>query len=147
MMTWMIDRYMFRGRKAYGNEWVIGYFSYDKIAERGYITSYENCYRDPKKQIPDVVEVDVSTVGQCTEIKDKNGTIIFEDDVIVMKCAGTLTGRVVGKVRYSAKHRGYVAELKNHSKMYIDKDYHPEIIGNIHDDPKLLNTKFAEAIK
>ena len=86
-------------------------------------------------------EVDPKTVGQFTGLLDKNGKKIFEDDILsiirgdVMKGVMHPTHTEIGTVEYHTDRflmkTGY--EYKDISPLkYI------EVIGNIHDNPELL---------
>lgn len=78
-------------------------------------------------------EVIPETVGEYTGLKDKNDGMIFEDDIVTMPKYG------------GGRHRS-VVYFKN-GKFAVDgsnygfKDICPrnmEVIGNIHDNPELL---------
>ena len=70
----MENRYLFRGKRKDNGEWIQGYLY--GIWERRYILW------GMTNDIPNMVEVDPSTVCQCTGIKDKNGKLIFENDIL-----------------------------------------------------------------
>lgn len=70
----MEDRYLFRGKRLDNGEWVQGYLY--GIWERRYILW------GMTNDIPDMVEVDPSTICKCTGLKDKNGKLIWENDIV-----------------------------------------------------------------
>ncbi len=79
----MNERYLFRGKRLDNGEWVTGYYyetpnSYIHVFYQGLGS---NCFK-----------VDSATVGQCTGLRDKNETLIFEGDIVSKKC-GTLLVR------------------------------------------------------
>jgi len=94
--------------------------------------SYHASYYDYVYQIYDLL--DKETVGQYTGLNDKNGNKIFEGDILKL---GT------GKIRYvfygitTFRHTNYEA----YAKEFDHKDIGYEIIGNIHDNPELLEEK------
>ena len=78
----MEDRYLFRGKRTDTGEWIIGSLLVDKQQdiETGeqieIIGIYPSEYKDFAKKI------DPSTVCQCTGLKDKNGNLIWENDIL-----------------------------------------------------------------
>ena len=69
----MGNRYLFRGKRKDNGEWIQGYLY--GIWERRYILW------GMTNDIPNMVEVDPSTVCQCTGGKDKNSKLIYENDI------------------------------------------------------------------
>ena len=130
----MNDRYLFRGKRLDNGEWVVGYRVHEDI-----IRNYNSGCRiqhDIDQETTSMsidcdfecraVRVDPATVGQCTELKDKNGELIFEGDVVKgIGCAGET---LIEPVLYCKGE-------------YLPFDYigacDVEIIGNIYDDDVL----------
>lgn len=73
----MEDRFLFRAKRIDNGEWVQGYLY--GIWERRYILW------GMTNDIQNMVEADPSTVCQCTGLKDKNGNLIWENDIIECK--------------------------------------------------------------
>lgn len=75
-----------------------------------------------------VFAVDPATVGQCTGMKDENGERIFEGDIV------RWDAREFGSEYYEQVRWDYeLLSLREN-----DWPEHCEIIGNIHDNPELL---------
>lgn len=70
----MEDRFLFRGKQIDNGEWIQGYLY--GIWERRYILW------GMINDIPNMAEVDPETVCQCTAMPDKNGKLIFENDIL-----------------------------------------------------------------
>ncbi|EHG1811842.1 hypothetical protein J3057_000034 [Listeria monocytogenes] len=82
-------------------------------------------------------KVDPETVGQYTGVKDKNGKKIFEGDIVNCKFFDRMVGDIAGVINF-IDCVWAVSDFKN-KRLYqlIDVD-NIEIIGNIHENPDLL---------
>ena len=79
--------------------------------------------------------VDPKTVGQYTGLKDKNGTKIFEGDIVLLKG---------DEEPYQVVFDESCFQVYNSSGCYVMDnfyDYEIEVIGNIYDNPELLGGK------
>lgn len=76
----MENRYLYRAKRLDNGEWVIGYLSYPCCTKK----SAESYYFYAKDILGFYCRciVDASTICQCTELKDKNGELIFENDIV-----------------------------------------------------------------
>lgn len=149
----MEDRYLFRAKRIDTGEWIIGSLLVDKQQdiETGeqieIIGIYPSEYKDFAKK------VDPSTVCQCTGLKDKNGELIWENDIVK-----DLFSDVCAQIKYGSyqncfdstktEHVGfYVGWSGKHTKRYRkDLGYwinmvDAEVIGNTFDNPELLEVQ------
>lgn len=138
---------LYRGKRVYGGRWVEGdLVPPNEIFAGCYIAHLE--YLNEHGEVGMISdEVDPDTVGECTGLRDKNGKLIFEGDIvrhhngnpyalpdIIEKGVVYWDEAYCGWQRTSngAFHHGVVDTYRmSHSCVY-------EIIGNIHDNPELL---------
>ena len=137
---------LFRGKRVDSGEWVEGCFLYGVGWKKGKVfvlPNVENLAYCKGCDPLDGYEVIPETVGQFTGLTDKNGTKIFEGDVIT--CRKYIGGNFV---EYCME-RGYVEfiygafglhRMQGFYRPFKDwlQDYEHEVIGNIHDNPELL---------
>ncbi len=135
---------LFRGKRKDNGEWVYGYYVCLNEKSHRIYTGYAET--DCGDYYPDFYEVDPETVGQYTGLTDKNGTKIFEGDIV--KREYTLwhseTKRTretqIGVVSYSNKECGFCLDKVCNLRKPWDGDT-IEVIGNIHDNPELLESE------
>lgn len=70
----MEDRYLFKAKRVENGKWVVGHFY--EFMGKSYI------FEPPFTSKNLTYEVEPSTICQCTGSKDKNGKLIWENDVV-----------------------------------------------------------------
>ena len=135
---------LFRGKRLDNGEWVEGYLYEHEPALVGIVS--ENDVQEPSKwfiartgfadwNMPrpvEFVEVDPYTVDQYTGLKDKNGKRIFEGDILCFDETVFVCYWDGGNIEFG---------LRNNEEsigMAYVAVYDAEIIGNVHDNPELL---------
>ena len=127
----MNDRYLFRAKRTDNGEWVEGYLY--GIWERRYILW------GMTNDVPDMIEVDPSTICQCTGLKDKNGKLIWENDVCKYYNPEDKDGIAIIKEDYASWISGTIRQTEIMTPMFYLKCCEEwEVIGNIFDNPELL---------
>ena len=145
----MEDRYLFKAKRVDNGEWVKGSYLYDDGRNIHYIFANEivcpNCINDCRKEFSlQDYEVDPSTICQCTGLKDKNGKLIWENDIcdrkepypeIVKYCNGDWT------LDYSYAIHKESGGCYCNLGFYTEERKCVEVIGNIFDNPELLESE------
>ena len=153
---------LFRGKRIDNGEWIQGDLVQFPVHGIVRIVEQEPSYKD--------AEVDLDTVGQCTGLIDKNGRKIFEGDIvrlfdisvgeIVQECGAFGIGfRKPIDYDYLASEIVSITGCNNTPEFCYNDNYVSlyelywnykeendnisviEVIGNIHDNPELLEEK------
>ena len=127
----MNDRYLYRAKRIDNGEWAKG-----SLFAEGEITEI---IRGTCNTIGiEGVDVNPETICQCTGLKDKNGNLVWENDVVK-----TNNGRLCKVFWFSSSlYQGYdlkPIESENPAPTKWDIWYDIEVIGNIFDNPELIN--------
>ena len=133
----MEDRYLFKAKRIDNGEWVQGYL-YGIWEKRYVLWGMTN-------DIPDMIEVDTSTICQCTGLKDKNGQKIWENDVVgFWDTYSTENGQAemdcIGKVVWDYETISFQVTNRLSAESYEVLD-ECGVIGNIFDNPELLESE------
>lgn len=141
----MEDRYLFKAKRTDNGEWVQGYLY--GIWEKKYILW------GMTNDIPNMIEVDPTTICQCTSLKDKNGKLIWENDIVKDIFSDTCAPIKYGSYQNcfdstKAEHIGFYVDWSGKYTKRYRKDLgywinmvNAEIIGNIFDNPELLESE------
>lgn len=134
----MEDRYLFKAKRLDNGEWL----EWDVIAG-----------------IPENVSILADTICQCTGLKDKNGKLIWENDIVKKEfyidydsvyqeeyVTSVISKKYVGTVKF--EHFAWVVETFNDKLKCIlpicelsehsEDIKHFEVIGNIFDNKEIL---------
>lgn len=154
----MEDRYLFKAKRVDNGEWVQGYL-FDDGFENGrifigglVIEKYNGTACDDWNVTGiDFCEVDPSTICQCAGLKDKNGNLIWENDIIKYHFRD-----LYAQIRYGAYQNCFDSQKAEHIGFYVDwsesrnyrKDLgywinmvNAEVVGNVFDNPELLESE------
>ena len=112
---------LFRGKRTKNGQWVTGLLWH-------HVDKASLIYSD---ELDDKVWVNPQTVGQFTGLTDKNGKRIFEGDII------KLDDEEIRVIRYDDKCAGYYFNGDS-CGLCVSRENERMVIGNIHDNPELL---------
>ena len=152
----MEDRCLFKGKRADNGEWVVGNLITNVFFRLGQSIPYILCpYKAEYDCFEDftegngIFEVDSSTLCQCTGLRDKNGKLIWENDIVngSIKRGSAFYRCLV--LWNECKARFDVRAMCCNFPMTLDEcvddisiggfDY--EVIGNTFDNPELLESE------
>lgn len=151
----MEDRYLFKAKRLDNGEWVEGaLFNGESHCIIGQEIKFSP-YTEHECKIVGY-KVDRDTICQCTGLKDKNGNLIWEGDIILFQrdnddCPFTNkdTKKRLGKVFYKGFRTTFAIGMgKNGSGSinddlwkYVQNGNRVEVIGNIFDNQELLESE------
>ena len=148
----MNERYLFKAKRIDNGEWVTGYYAV--IGGRNVII--EKCVEDyyctddgEVRHGNQIHEVTPSTICQCTGLKDKNGKLIWESDVVKKEfytdynnCANS--EEYIGIVKFTG-FAWVIETIRDkctrpifEAMTYSEDVKYLEVIGNVFDNPELL---------
>ena len=134
----MNDRYLFRAKRIDNGEWAQGYLLKSFTGICYIVKSYDHIL-----SIIEKYEVDQSTICQCTGLKDKNGNLIWENDVVgFWDTYSTENGHAemdcIGKVVWDDETISFQVtnRLSDESYEVLDECC---VIGNIFENHELMN--------
>ena len=153
----MNDRYLFRGKRFNNDEWVQGTYTQNvKCTPLGAIIVIDVIQyigRADGATYSFKYEIDPATIGQCTGLRDKNGTLIFEGDVLQWAIDDDPDSKDIFVVEWlqhtwqmillpkSANYKSAGYGCKRGLWSFPTPDGKLQcliVIGNIHDNPELL---------
>ena len=155
----MQERYLFRGKRIDNGEWVIGNCIDDGVTGQVFIHTVGNSVNESDKVGEEgclqfvAFEVAPSTICQCTGLKDKNGNLIWENDIVACKHEKYIGTDVLDSKMHKYT-RNYAIEFENtfcnYGLRFRNKSIHfrckqatlcmhdCEVLGNVFDNPELL---------
>ena len=134
----MEGRYLSKSKRLDNGEWVVGFYAY--IHKKHYIYTGQLIHSG-LYDVAERFEVDSSTICRCTGLNDKNGELIYENDIMVAHLNRTYPDdKTYQQVIWNES--GFYSKIKGSEDIEpidrFDQEWF-EVIGNIFDNPELLN--------
>lgn len=142
----MEDRYLFKAKRLDNGEWVIGNLIQNPFFKG--VRSWISSEQEDKTRLRSIsrtqalwnsIEVDSTTICQCTGLKDENDKLIWENDIVRCKVG---TAKVIWN-----KSEWRIEWLKNdlwRKDLYywaVEDIQRTVVIGNIFDNKELLESE------
>ena len=151
----MERRYLYRGKRIDNREWVEGFLF--MVNDVPYILPHHKTGQPihADNLLKTVVEVLEDTICQCTGLKDKNGQLIWENDIVSFEDTGEEGYEYkegfdfVNKAKvefaegrwsltdFVSDNSGVMDEMYDHAE-FMEFWQYCEVIGNKFDNPELL---------
>ena len=137
-----MDRYLYKTKRLDNGEWVQGVPFEIEGKQVILIKDNENLLRvhyiEENMWTAEIyaIEVDASTICQCTGLKDKNGKLIWENDIVKINNSK-------GNVLITFRDFEIICTIPNEKyyKHRLEYDTEYEVVGNIFDNPELLESE------
>lgn len=136
----MENRHLYRGKRTDTGEWGIGYVSRPHCTdtEKGIKSFY--FFEATKRGVYDQCIVLADTICQCTGLKDKNGKLIWENDIVKRLDIHDIKEPSIGIIEYDVENTSFLihwTDIANYSPTFPWKN-RIGVIGNVFDNPELL---------
>lgn len=138
----MEDRYLFKAKRVDNGEWVTGQYvkGLDMYGKEVHLIFEPTTIFYSSSETDGWSEIDPSTICQCAGLKDKNGKLIWENDVVKDK-----HGNFYKAFWQDNYYQFSWICIKSDNKLFIEakwnlwsiKNFEIEVIGNIFDDKEL----------
>lgn len=138
----MEDRYLFKGKRVDNGEWVIGNLITNVFFRLGQSIPYilcpdkadYDCFEDFSEE-NGIFEVRPDTICRCTGLNDKKGNLVWENDIVKDNV-------IYGVVRWEGVNARYIIDDRDDGYQdYSEWWQETEVIGNIFDNPELLESE------
>ena len=155
----MKERHLFKAKRIDNGEWVIGNCIDDGVTGQVFIHTVGNSVNESDKVGEEgclqfvAFEVAPATICQCTGLKDKNGNLIWENDIVSCEHEKYIGTDVLDSKMHKYT-RNYAIEFENtfcnYGLRFRNKSIHfrckqatlcmhdCEVLGNVFDNPELL---------
>lgn len=141
----MENRYLYKAKRTDNGEWVTGFYvkGSDIYGEEVYVIFETDAIFYSHGETDGFAEINPATICQCTGLKDKNGKLIWENDIV--NCITTDCEEYARQIVYDKEELDFKAtngkEDYSSEFEYLSCLVEIEVTGNVFDDPELLEGK------
>lgn len=146
----MEDRYLFKAKRLDNGEWVTGNLIQNPFFKG--VRSWISSEQEDKTRLRSIsrtqalwnsIEVDSSTICQCTGLKDKNGKLIWENDIVSYWDSystenGLAEADCIGKVVWDDETISFQVTNRLSAESWEVLDDECSVVGNAIDNQELL---------
>lgn len=145
----MEDRHLFKAKRVDNGEWVIGNLITNVFFRLGQSIPYilcpdkaeYDCFEDFTEE-NGIFEVRPDTICQCTGLRDKNGKLIWENDIVAYwdtysTESGLAEADCDGQIVWEDETMSFQVTNRLSAESYEVLD-ECSVIGNIFDNPELI---------
>lgn len=143
----MEDRYLFKAKRIDNGEWVTGQYvkGLDMYGKEVHLIFEPTTIFYSSSETDGWSEIDPSTICQCTGLKDKNGNLIWENDIVTYwdtysTESGLAESDCNGQVVWDDETISFQVTNRLSAESYEVLD-ECSIIGNIFDNKELLESE------
>lgn len=142
----MNDRYLFKAKRLDNGEWIIGSLIQNPFFKG--VRSWISSEQEDKTRLKSIsrtqalwnsIEVDSTTICQCTGLKDENDKLIWENDII--RCEVGTAKVIWDKSEWRIEWLKNVLWRKDLYYWAVEDIQRTVVIGNIFDNPELLESE------
>lgn len=123
----MKDRHLFKATRLDNEEWVRGNLIYTFTGTPYIVAEYDHIIN-----LINIDEVDPATICQCTGLKDKNGKLIWENDIVKRTDKPKAGEPTIGIIEYDIANTAFLIrwiDNPNYSPMFPWEEK-IQIVGN-----------------
>lgn len=141
----MENRHLYKAKRIDNGKWVTGFYvkGSDMYGEEVHVIFETDAIFFSHGETDGFAEINPSTICQCTGLEDKNGKLIWENDIVEAWSQGS---KATGKVRQRIDGLWFMYPAWQKQEFWglcpnNDRETTVEVIGNIFDNPELLDGK------